>query len=35
MLGGDYNNYNKVATAIKEAIMYEQWQVEGIRKHLT
>lgn len=35
MLGDNYSNYdNKVATAIEEAIMYEQWQIEGFRKHL-
>lgn len=36
MLGDNYNNHdNKIATAIEEAIMHEQWQIEGFRKHLT
>lgn len=36
MLGDNYSNHdNKMATAIEEAIMYEQWQIEGFRKHLT
>lgn len=36
MLGDNYSNHdNKVATAIEEAIMHEQWQIEGFRKHLT
>lgn len=36
MLGDNYNNHdNKIATAIEEAIMYEQWKMEGFRMHLT
>lgn len=36
MLGDNYNNHdNKVATAIEETIMCEQWQIEGFRKHIT
>lgn len=35
MADDDYEKYDKTATAIEEAIMYEQWWIEGFRKHLT
>ncbi len=35
MADDDYANYDNTATAIEEAIMYEQWWTEGFRKHLT
>lgn len=35
MAGDDYEKCDGTATAIEEAIMYEQWQIEGFRKHLT
>lgn len=34
MADDDYEEYNKFSTAIEEVIMYEQWWVEGFRKHL-
>lgn len=35
MADDDYEKYDNIATAIEEAIMYEQWWIEGFRKHLT
>ncbi len=35
MADDDYANYDNAATAIEEAIMYEQWWTEGFRKHIT
>lgn len=35
MLNDDYEQYGDMATAIEEAILYEQWWTEGFRKHLT
>lgn len=34
MADDDYEKYDNTATAIEEAIMYEQWWTEGFRKHL-
>lgn len=35
MLNDNYDDCNsKIATAIEEEVMYEQWQIEGFRKHL-
>jgi len=35
MADDDYAKYDNAATAIEEAIMYEQWWTEGFRKHIT
>lgn len=35
MADDDYEKYHNTATAIEEAIMYEQWWMEGFRKHIT
>jgi hypothetical protein len=35
MADDDYEKYDNTATAIEEAIMYEQWWTEGFRKHIT
>ena len=35
MADDDYKKYDNTATAIEEAIMYEQWWTEGFRKHIT
>ena len=35
MADDDHEKYDEAATAIEEAIMYEQWWTEGFRKHLT
>lgn len=36
MLNDNYDDCDsKIATAIEEEVMYEQWQIEGFRNHLT
>ncbi len=35
MTDDDYEKYDNTATAVEEAIMYEQWWTEGFRKHIT
>lgn len=35
MADDDYEKYDNTATTIEETIMYEQWWIEGFRKHIT
>ena len=35
MLDDEYDNNLNISTAIEETIVYQQWWIEGFRKHLT